>query len=39
MQAKIPGSEFHIIPDAAHMSAVENPAEVNRRILEFLRKL
>ena len=39
MHAKIPGSELHIIPDAAHMSAVENPAEVNRRILEFLHRL
>ena len=39
MHEKIPGSEFHIIPDAAHMSAVENPDEVNRRMLEFLRKL
>ena len=39
MHAKIPGSELHIIPDAAHMSAMENPDEVNRRILEFLHRL
>jgi 3-oxoadipate enol-lactonase len=39
MHAMIPGSELHIIPDAAHMSPLENPAEVNRRMLEFLRKL
>jgi 3-oxoadipate enol-lactonase len=39
MHAMIPGSELHIIPDAAHMSPLENPGEVNRRMLEFLHRL
>jgi 3-oxoadipate enol-lactonase len=39
MHAKIPGSELHIIPDAAHMSPLENPEEVNRVILAFLARI
>lgn len=36
MHARIPGSTLHIIPNAAHMSPLENPAEVNRLLMEFL---
>jgi pimeloyl-ACP methyl ester carboxylesterase len=39
MHAKIPGSELHIIPHAAHMSVMENPDEANRVMLEFLSRL
>ncbi len=39
MHAKIPGSALHIIPNAAHMSTLENPAEVNRVMLEFLQRV
>jgi 3-oxoadipate enol-lactonase len=39
MHAKIPGSALSIIPDAAHMSPLENPGEVNRVMLEFLARL
>jgi 3-oxoadipate enol-lactonase len=39
MHARIKGSEIHIIPDAAHMSPMENPAEVNRHLMAFLKAL
>ncbi len=39
MHAKIPGSELHIIPHAAHMSVLENPDEVNRVMLAFLARV
>lgn len=39
MHAAIPGSELHIIPDAAHMSPLENAEEVNRVMLAFLGKI
>ncbi|HTX19930.1 MAG TPA: alpha/beta fold hydrolase [Bacteroidota bacterium] len=39
MKAKIQNSEFHIIPNAAHMSNVENPQEFNTRLVEFLKKV
>ena len=39
MHEKIPNSEFHIIPDAAHMSNIENPAAFNRYLLNFLADL
>ncbi len=39
MHEKIPGSELHIIPDAAHMSNLENPDEFNRHLLAFLRRV
>jgi proline iminopeptidase len=34
-----PGSEYAVIPDAAHMITWDNPAETNRLIREFLDKL
>ena len=38
MHAAIPGSEFHLIPDAAHVVVLEKAAEVNTIILGFLAK-
>jgi 3-oxoadipate enol-lactonase len=38
MAEAIKGSEFHIIPRAGHITPLENPDEVNRRIKEFLKK-
>ncbi|MEK7671460.1 MAG: alpha/beta fold hydrolase [Bacteroidota bacterium] len=37
MHEKISGSELHIIPNAAHMSNLENPEVFNERLLSFLR--
>jgi len=37
MHERIPGSVLHIIPDAAHMSPLENPDEVNTHLMQFLR--
>jgi 3-oxoadipate enol-lactonase len=39
MHQKIPGSTLQIIPDAAHMSPLENPATVNTAIMNFLRTI
>jgi len=39
MQERIRGAELHIIPHAAHMSNLENPAEFNGQLLAFLEKL
>lgn len=39
MHEKIPGSELHIIPKAAHMSNLENPDEFNRHLLSFLERV
>lgn len=39
MNQAIPGSELFIIPNSAHMSNMENPAEFNRHLLEFLQKI
>ncbi len=36
---KIPNSEIHVIPNAAHMSNLENSEEFNKHILDFLGKL
>lgn len=38
MKEKIPNAEMHIIPDAAHMSNLENPTEFNRHLINFLNK-
>ena len=38
MHEKISGSEFYIVPHAAHMSNVENPGEFNRILAAFLKK-
>jgi pimeloyl-ACP methyl ester carboxylesterase len=39
MKEKIPNAELHIIPEAAHMSNLENPAEFNNHLLNFLKRL
>jgi 3-oxoadipate enol-lactonase len=39
MHERIPGSEFAIIPGAAHMSNLENPEVFNRHLVEFLHRL
>jgi 3-oxoadipate enol-lactonase len=38
MHERIPGSELHIIPDAAHMSNLENADVFNKHLLAFLSK-
>lgn len=39
MHSKIPNSEFHLVPNAAHMSNIESPEEFNKQILTFLDRL
>ncbi|MFN0157103.1 MAG: alpha/beta fold hydrolase [Bacteroidota bacterium] len=39
MHEKIPGSELHLIPNAGHMSNIENPAEFNLHLLAFLKRV
>lgn len=39
MQALIKGSEIHIIPEAAHMSNMENTAVFNEKLLAFLKSV
>jgi 3-oxoadipate enol-lactonase len=39
MREKIHGSELHVIRSAAHMSNLENPAEFNAHLAEFLKKI
>ena len=39
MKEKIPNSEIRLIPNAAHLSNVENAPEFNTHLLEFLQKI
>lgn len=39
MKEKIPNAELHVIPDAAHLSNIENAKEFNEHLLKFLKKL
>jgi len=39
MHSKLPNSELHILPRAAHLSNLENPEEFNTHLLNFLNKL
>ena len=39
MHSRIPNSEIHVIPNAAHMSNLENPDEFNEHVLNFLGRL
>jgi 3-oxoadipate enol-lactonase len=39
MKVKIPNSEMHVIPNAAHLSNVENPTDFNKYLLEFLQNI
>ena len=36
---KIPRSELHVIPNAAHLSNLENPQTFNQHLSDFLKKL
>ncbi len=38
MQEKIAGSEMHVIPNAAHMSNIENPEAFNAALIKFLKR-
>lgn len=39
MKEKIPNAELHIIPNAAHLSNMENPEEFNKHLVEFVAKI
>ncbi|MCX5795159.1 MAG: alpha/beta fold hydrolase [Elusimicrobia bacterium] len=39
LASAIPGARFARIPDAGHLSSIENPRAFNRQMLEFLRSL
>ncbi|HLF13828.1 MAG TPA: alpha/beta fold hydrolase, partial [Bacteroidota bacterium] len=39
MKDKIPGAELHVIPDAGHMSNLENPEEFTTHLFNFFHKL
>ncbi|MEW6061052.1 MAG: alpha/beta fold hydrolase [Bacteroidota bacterium] len=39
MHEKIPNSELHIIPNAGHISNMENPEEFNKHLIEFVTKI
>ena len=39
MAGKITNSEFHIVPGAGHVSAIENPQFFNHTVQKFLRKI
>jgi len=39
MKSKIPDAELHVIPEAGHLSNLENPQEFNKHLLAFLKKL
>lgn len=39
MHTMITGSELHILPNAAHMSNLENTQEFNAQLIAFLKKL
>ena len=39
MKEKIPNAEMHVIPNAAHMSNIENATAFNEKLLAFLKTL
>jgi pimeloyl-ACP methyl ester carboxylesterase len=39
MKEKIKGSEMHLIPDAGHVSNMENPEEFTTHLFNFLHKV
>lgn len=39
MHARIPDSQYRVVPEAAHLSPLENPEVVNAHLLEFLGRL
>jgi pimeloyl-ACP methyl ester carboxylesterase len=36
MRARIPGAEFAVVPNASHLSNMENPGYFNERLVRFL---
>lgn len=39
MKEKIPNARMHVIPQAGHLSNLENSSEFNRRFMAFLREI
>jgi len=39
MNEKLPNAELYVIPNAAHLSNLENPSDFNKRLLAFLQKV
>jgi 3-oxoadipate enol-lactonase len=39
MHELIPNSEIHVVPNAAHLSNLENVTDFNKHLLEFLRRV
>ena len=39
MQAAVPGAELHVVPDAGHISNMENPDSFNQGLTDFLNRL
>lgn len=39
LKEKIPNAQMHVIPNAGHLSNLENPAEFNRRLTAFCREI
>jgi pimeloyl-ACP methyl ester carboxylesterase len=39
MKEKIPGAEMFVIPNAGHISNMENPAEFNKHLVSFITKI
>jgi pimeloyl-ACP methyl ester carboxylesterase len=39
MHKLIGKSELHVLSSAAHMSNIENPAEFNKHLIEFLSRV
>ena len=39
MKSKIPGAELHIVPGAAHLSNLDNPAYFNEKLLTFPKRV
>jgi len=39
MKEKIPGAELHVIPDAGHLSNLENPEEFTQHLFNFLHRI
>ncbi len=39
LKEKIPSAQMHVIPQAGHLSNLENPSEFNRRLIAFLRAI
>ena len=39
MQQAVSGAELHVVPDAGHISNMENPGSFNQGLLDFLNRL